>query len=641
VWQRVAEDYAGFAVDVTTEDPGVEALRKASPNDANYGVRVVISPTNWYNTSAGGVAYIGSFNWDSDTPCFIFTLQLANGEKYIAEAAAHEVGHTLGLYHDGVSGTSASEYYFGHGDWAPIMGVSYYRPITQFSRGEYANANNTQDDFATIATFIPYASDDHGNTLATASVLNGPTVSDGGTIERNTDVDVFRFTTGAGPISLTIQGTAPEPDLDIKAELLGNDGQVLQTADPAGLSASLSATLAAGTYYLRISGVGIGDPSTGGYSNYGSVGNYVITGTLATTNAPQPPVAVAGASVTSGPAPLTVTFSSAGSNDPDGTIVSYSWNFGNGASSTAANPVFTYNAAGTFTATLTVTDNSGLTNSASIAINVSAGGNVAPTITTQPTSRTVAAGSTVSFTVAATGSPTPTFTWYRNGVTFPGWTNSTLVIEGVTANDVGTYMAVATNSAGSVNSAPATLDVGSSTSSSVAPTITTQPTSQTVTPGTTVTFNGAASGSPTPTYQWYKNGAALSGATSASLVLNSVIAADAGNYTFVATNTAGSATSNIAVLTVNTSTGDVAPAFTTQPVSQTAATGSTVTFSVVATGSPTPIVTWYRNGVTFSGWTGSSVTLVGVTSNDIGTYTAVATNSAGSVTSQPATLNVQ
>ena len=198
IWKRVAEDYAPFAIDVTTEDPGIEALRKTSAGDNAYGKRVVISPTNWYNTGAGGVAYIGSFDWSTDTPCFVFTQQLGSYEKYIAEAVAHEAGHTLGLYHDGIGGASPSEYYYGHGDWAPIMGVGYYKNITQFSKGEYTNANNPQDDLAVIATYAPLAGDDHGNTLATATVITGTNVATGGTIETQNDVDVFKFNTGSG-----------------------------------------------------------------------------------------------------------------------------------------------------------------------------------------------------------------------------------------------------------------------------------------------------------------------------------------------------------------------------------------------------------------------------------------------------------
>ena len=130
IWERVAEDYIPFNVDVTTEYPGVAALRKLGAGDQEWGNHVVIggSSYQWYNSDiedgVGGVAYVGSFTWNSDTPSFVFPQQLSNGnEKSIAEAISHEVGHTLGLEHDG---TSTDGYYWGHGSgatgWAPIMG---------------------------------------------------------------------------------------------------------------------------------------------------------------------------------------------------------------------------------------------------------------------------------------------------------------------------------------------------------------------------------------------------------------------------------------------------------------------------------------------------------------------------------------
>jgi PKD repeat protein len=379
IWQRVAEDYAPFSVDVTTEDPGVEGLRRTTASDTAYGIRVVISPTNWYSASAGGVAYIGSFTASTDTPCFAFTQQLANGEKYIAEAVSHEVGHTLGLYHDGLGGSSPTGYYSGQGNWAPIMGVGYYKPLVQFSKGEYANANNTQDDLAVIATYVPVAADDHGNTLATASVLAGPTVADGGTIESRSDVDVFRFDTGAGAISLNLKGPGPDTNVDLKAELLDAAGQVIQTSDSsASLSAAINATLNAGTYYLRVSCVGLGDPVTTGYSSYGSIGNYLITGTLVPTGAKQSPLAAISTTSTSGTAPLTVNFSGVTSIDPDGTIVSYSWDFGTGASASGSTASYTYATPGTYTATLTVIDNDGLAGTASVTVTVNTPPNVPP-----------------------------------------------------------------------------------------------------------------------------------------------------------------------------------------------------------------------------------------------------------------------
>ena len=205
IWQRVVEDYAPFDVDVTTEDPGVEGLRKTTSTDLAYGTRVVIggSSYDWFGAGAGGVAYIGRFNWSSDTPCFVWPAQLGAGnEKYVAEAISHEAGHTVALYHDGK--TDGTAYYSGHGDWAPIMGVGYYKSIVQWSKGEYSLANNTQDDLAVIQSYVPYRPDDHGNWIGAATILTGPTLQAQGVIERNTDVDVFGFVTGAGVISLSV-----------------------------------------------------------------------------------------------------------------------------------------------------------------------------------------------------------------------------------------------------------------------------------------------------------------------------------------------------------------------------------------------------------------------------------------------------
>ena len=376
IWQRVAEDYAPFAVNVTTEDPGVEALRRTDTNDNTFGMRVVISPTNWYKSTAGGVAYIGSFNRNTDTPCFAFSGQLANSEKYISEAVSHEVGHTLGLYHDGVTGVT--EYYQGHANWAPIMGVGYYKPVVQFSSGDYLNGNNKQNDLTVIATYIPLAGDDHGGTVASATRLVGSNVATGGTIETRADVDYFRFDAAAGSISFSITGPGPDSNLDIKAELLNANGSVLQTSNPTSLGATISGTVAAGTYYLRIDGIGVGDASTG-YTDYGSIGNYLIIGTFpAAAVSKQAPTAYATVSSTSGTVPLTVSFSGQSSSDADGTIASYSWNFGTGAVATGATATYTYQSAGTYTAVLTVVDNDGLSGTYAVNINVSEASNLAP-----------------------------------------------------------------------------------------------------------------------------------------------------------------------------------------------------------------------------------------------------------------------
>lgn len=369
IWQRVAEDFAPFDVDVTTQDPGVEALRKTTTSDTQFGVRVCIggSSYDWYGAGAGGVAYLNSFTWNTDTPCFVFTAQLGGGNvKYTTEAASHEAGHTFNLSHDGQvahDSVAAVGYYQGHANWAPIMGVGYYKDVTQWSKGEYAYANNTQDDTAMIASITGYRADEHGDSIVNATPLAGTTINAAGIIERRTDADLFAFSTGAGTISLTAAPAALSPNLDIQLSLYDGVGNLVTSADATTLGTTLNATVAQGTYYLAVDGVGTGDAITA-YNDYGSLGQFLLTGSLIPVNG-IPPVAVADASApTSGVAPLAVTFSSAGSTDPDGSIAAYDWDFGDGTTSTAANPVKSYSTPGTYTASLVVVDNSGLSSQA-------------------------------------------------------------------------------------------------------------------------------------------------------------------------------------------------------------------------------------------------------------------------------------
>lgn len=370
IWQRVAEDFAPFDVDVTTEDPGDAGIFRSSTSDTLYGTRAVISPTNFTGQSIGGIAYVGVFNYVGTNykPAFIMTSGLGNNEKNIAEATSHEVGHNLGLSHDG---TASVGYYQGHGDWAPIMGVGYYRAVTQWSKGEYPGANQLQDDLAVMQTYgIAIIPDDHGDSRATATVLSGTNLSASGVVTTRTDTDVFQFSTGTGNVTLNFNPAPRGPNLDIQATLTDSNGNTVAVLNPAGLAASYTGTLAAGVYFITVDGVGAGDLVTG-YSDYASLGQYTITGTLTGSNL-QPPTAAASANPTSGQAPLTVAFSSVGSTDPDGTITGYNWNFGDGTSvSNAANPSHVYTSAGTFTAVLTVTDNDGLTASSSVSITVS------------------------------------------------------------------------------------------------------------------------------------------------------------------------------------------------------------------------------------------------------------------------------
>jgi autotransporter-associated beta strand protein len=283
IWYRVAEDFSGFDVNVTTEHPGEAAITRSNNGDQNYGTRALISAISSYFGNYGGIAYLGSFDsvGDYNKPALVFPERLSNNEKNIAEAISHEVGHNLGLSHDGVTG--GAEYYTGHEFWAPIMGVGYSRNITQWSKGEYANANNTQDDFAVMQqNGLAYRADDHGNSIAAARMLAGGNVSTNGIIERNTDVDFFGFTVSGGAVEITVTPWERGPNLHLSVSLFDNAGTLLTNREVADISAgvlpvTLSVALAAGTYFVSVDGTGVGNPLTTGYTDYGSLGNYTLT----------------------------------------------------------------------------------------------------------------------------------------------------------------------------------------------------------------------------------------------------------------------------------------------------------------------------------------------------------------------------
>ena len=262
----------------------------------------------------------------------------------------------------------------------------------------------------------------------------------------------------------------------------------------------------------------------------------------------------------------------------------------------------------------------------------------APMIMTQPSSQSVNVGSSVIMNVVASGTPTPTYQWRKNGTAISGATAASYMLSLPAIGDTGSYTVVVTNAAGSVTSSAATLTVNAVDPSRIAPIITTQPRSQSVSVGISATFYVVATDTPTPTYQWRKDGVAISGATAASYTLSSPVSGDAGSYTVVVTNAAGSVTSAAATLTVNAV--NPGPIIITQPRSQWGSVGSSVTFKVVATGTPTPTYAWKKDGAAISGATTASYTLSLMVSEDVGSYTVVVTNAVGSVTSSAATLTL-
>ena len=169
----------------------------------------------------------------------------------------------------------------------------------------------------------------------------------------------------------------------------------------------------------------------------------------------------------------------------------------------------------------------------------------------------------------------------------------------------------------------------------IAPTISTQPQNLVLPTGSSATFRVIAGGTAPLTYQWRKNGVNITGATGTIYTISSIAAADAGTYSVVVSNEAGSATSNSATLTVAS-----APVIISQPQSVTVAEGSNASFSVTATGTAPMSYQWRRNGININSATNSSVNIQSASSANAGSYSVVVSNAYGSATSNSATLSI-
>ena len=388
IFNRVVEDFAPFNVNITTVKSYYEA---AAPNRRT---RCIITPTNTAAPGAGGVAYVGAFNtagrfFSDDLPCWVFN----GGVIGASEAISHEVGHTLGLLHDGR--TSPSEgYYTGHGgdqsvptSWAPIMGVGYYRSVSQWSKGEYLAANNKEDDLAIItqaANGITYVPTVGGATAANPVPLkvNGSAIGQKGLITKAGNPDFFQFTLAtAGSISVTASPgavlpdlvTAPtgsiSPSLDVSLQLR-KDGVVVTSVNPTEtLGGTLSVSnLAAGNYTLVVSGTAKGIVTGTGYSSYGSLGTYALTGSIA---------GISGAPAITSSAQLFVNVGSpvsyqvSATNSPTSFAVTPALPGGLALNATTGSISGTPTTAGAYTLALTATNGSGTSASFPLALTVS------------------------------------------------------------------------------------------------------------------------------------------------------------------------------------------------------------------------------------------------------------------------------
>ena len=358
IWHRIAEDYAPFNIDVTTEEPTTFTsttghLLFTHDTDANGRAMP--------NQGVGGTAFVnvfGNFYYLSKySPALVYYTNLSSSSyglpNYNADAASHEFGHNLGLAHDGVSG--GDDYYSGHGtglvSWAPIMGVLYYKNVTQWSKGEYTNANNTlQDDLAMIAGKLGYISDDHGDSAGQATALvveaNGDILVSSpemdpenllpynkGIIDDRNDIDWFYLDVdGSGTANLTAtpawhsfpRSEKRGANLDIELSIFDANLNPVDYAEPGDdTNASATFPVSAGRYFIQLDGVG--NNTNSDYSDYASLGMYFLEGYVDATQ-PEPdsqPPSPATMSWQSDPAAgseSTIAMTSVEATDESGTV---------------------------------------------------------------------------------------------------------------------------------------------------------------------------------------------------------------------------------------------------------------------------------------------------------------------------------
>lgn len=300
IWKEISDAFAAFDVDVTTQDPGVENIRKTAVGDTNFGSRVCFGGKSSYlpnllqpgDDPDGilGITMLNSFNYPvstvayaNDCPVLIFSdsLYQKGSAKDVADTAVHELGHAFNLNHSATDdGTTQVEYYAGHNDWAPYMGDTTGKSVAQWTNGDYdANATNTEDNLLEISKSIPYKlPDDHGNTTGSATVLSTTKVkstersvvpvylytsSATGLIHNRADKDVFKIEVGEGEFYAEAIAADPQANLNIGLRLLDSAGdEVLDDYGYSyfsedGMNGYLyNVSLPAGTYYIEVDGVG-------------------------------------------------------------------------------------------------------------------------------------------------------------------------------------------------------------------------------------------------------------------------------------------------------------------------------------------------------------------------------------------------
>lgn len=259
----------------------------------------------------------------------------------------------------------------------------------------------------------------------------------------------------------------------------------------------------------------------------------------------------------------------------------------------------------------------------------------APVIATQPQGMTVDDGQAVSFGVNALSTAPMTYQWKRNGVNISGATAARYELMPAQLADNGAEFSVAvTNSAGTVNSSAASLQVRP-----VAPNFVTSPGAQTVLAGTQATVSVVAKGTAPLRFQWTRNGTPIAGATDTSYTTPATTMSDSGAaYSVSVTNDQGTIFSLPVLLQVTPVPNAVA--ITAQPQNVSTAEGTVVSFSVTASGTGPFDYQWFKNGNALPDAHEATLRFPATALDNASQLTVSVTNALGSVSSSAANLSV-
>lgn len=294
IWRRVIPAFEVLDVDITTEYVGnsEDFLEQTSADDEYYGVRAIVAnglgqqlkdfPDVW-GWGVTNALFVDDERSYYNSVCIMADLMQHNVE-YIAKCIQHELGHSAGLSHDG---TVNRQYYSGHSDpdgthaWSPIMGSPYHK-LSQFSKGEYFQANQLQDDYAILGKSIGFLADDFAGYDTQLFLQQSGAIQ--GMINFPYDMDCWMINSNANnSMYISAEPSTVNSHVVIRVFIVDEKNEILDLVTPGNFSLGKT-----GMYRLCVSGAGYGSPMNSqptGWTAYGSVGKYSLQLLLPTQDA--------------------------------------------------------------------------------------------------------------------------------------------------------------------------------------------------------------------------------------------------------------------------------------------------------------------------------------------------------------------